>query len=151
MQTVEKEIQDINSRHNSLNTKHESLSRTVQGIAATGGASIANNVTYNNSSSGLNAENAQDAIDEIISKKFENLSYLSFTNNSKANSFILALSLNDKMYKVFKDAQPNVNVKIKVFKSKFVSDLNKYINGIAVIISETSIKTNTYTEMWNYE
>lgn len=66
-QTVEKEIQDINSRHNSLNTKHESLSKTVQGIAATGGASTATNVTYNNDASGLNAENAQDAIDEVSS------------------------------------------------------------------------------------
>ena len=67
-QTVEKEIQDINSRHNTLNTKHESLSRTVQGISATGGASTANNVTYNNDSSRLNAENAQDAIDELANK-----------------------------------------------------------------------------------
>ena len=69
IQTVEKEIQDINSRHNSLNTKHESLSRTVQGISATGGASTANNVTYNNDTSRLNAENAQDAIDELANKK----------------------------------------------------------------------------------
>lgn len=75
-QTVENEIQNINSRHNSLNTKHESLSRTVQGIAATGGASTANNVTYNNSSSGLNAENAQDAIDELQSSKFDKTSIL---------------------------------------------------------------------------
>lgn len=74
VQTVEKEIQDINSRHNSLNTKHESLSKTVQGIAVTGGASTANNVTYNNDSSGLNAENAQDAIDEIANKKFDKTS-----------------------------------------------------------------------------
>ena len=67
MQTVENEIQDINSRHNTLNTKHESLSKTVQGIAATGGASTATNVTYDNNASGLNAENAQDAIDELSS------------------------------------------------------------------------------------
>lgn len=70
-QTVEKEIQDINSRHNTLNTKHESLSRTVQGITVTGGASTANNVTYNNDISGLNAENAQDAIDELANNKFD--------------------------------------------------------------------------------
>ena len=74
-QTVEKEIQDINSRHNTLNTKHESLSRTVQGIAATGGASTANNVTYNNSS-GLNAENVQDAIDELQNSKIDKTSIL---------------------------------------------------------------------------
>ena len=76
IQTVEKEIQDINSRHNSLNTKHESLSRTVQGIAATGGASTANNVTYNNDASGLNAENAQDAIDELQGSKIDKTSIL---------------------------------------------------------------------------
>ena len=69
MQTVEKEIQDINSRHSALNTKYENLSRTVQGIAATGGASTATNVTYNNDASGLNAENVQDAIDELQSSK----------------------------------------------------------------------------------
>ena len=71
IQTVENEIQDINSRHNALNTKHESLSKTVQDIAATSGASTANNVTYNNNISGLNAENAQDAIDELANKKFD--------------------------------------------------------------------------------
>ena len=75
-QTVEKEIQDINSRHNTLNTKHESLSRTVQGIAVTGGANTATNVTYNNDSSGLNAENAQDAIDELQNSKFDKTSIL---------------------------------------------------------------------------
>lgn len=72
---IENEIKEINSRHEELNkkhdtlsSKHESLSRTVQGIAATGGASTANNVTYNNDISGLNAENVQDAIDEVSSK-----------------------------------------------------------------------------------
>ena len=76
IQTVEKEIQDINSRHSALNTKHESLSKTVQGIAATGGASTANNVTYNNSSSGLNAENVQDAINELQNSKIDKTSIL---------------------------------------------------------------------------
>lgn len=68
-QTVEKEIQDINSRHNTLNTKHESLSKTVQGIAATGGASTATNVTYDNTNSGMAAENIQDAVDELAKEK----------------------------------------------------------------------------------
>ena len=76
MQNVEKEIQNINSRHSALNIKHESLSKTVQGIAATGGASTANNVTYNNNISGLNAENAQDAIDELQSSKIDKTSIL---------------------------------------------------------------------------
>ena len=68
-QTVEKEIKDINSRHNTLNTKHESLSKTVQGIAATGGASTATNVTYDNTNSGMAAENIQDAVDKLAKEK----------------------------------------------------------------------------------
>ena len=82
-QTVEKEIQDINSRHNTLNTKHESLNRTVQGIAVTGGASTANNVTYNNDSSRLNAENAQDAIDELANKKFDKANIAQESGNAE--------------------------------------------------------------------
>lgn len=73
---IENEIKEINSRHNELSSKHESLSRTVQGIVATGGASTATNVTYNNDTSGLNAENAQDAIDELQSSKFDKTSIL---------------------------------------------------------------------------
>lgn len=68
-QTVEKEIQDINSRHDTLNTKHESLSKTVQGIAVTGGASTATNVTYDNTNSGMAAENIQDAVDKLAKEK----------------------------------------------------------------------------------
>ena len=95
-QTVENEIQDINSRHNTLNTKHESLSRTVQGIAATGGASTANNVTYNNNASGLNAENTQDAIDEVSSighfAKRGGIVNISTNYNSTNTAEVLTLS-----------------------------------------------------------
>ena len=80
---IENEIKEINSRHENLNkkhdtlsSKHESLSRTVQGIAATGGASTATNVTYNNNTSGLNAENTQDAIDELQNSKIAKTSIL---------------------------------------------------------------------------
>lgn len=55
----------VDEQLDNIITKHESLSRTVQGIAVTGGASTATNVTYNNEASGLNAENAQDAINEV--------------------------------------------------------------------------------------
>lgn len=58
----------VDEQIDNIITKHESLSRTVQGIAATGGASTATNVTYNNDNSGLNAENAQDAIDEEVTR-----------------------------------------------------------------------------------
>lgn len=68
---LQDQITSNDSDITSLTAKHESLSKTVQGIAATGGASTATNVTYNNGTSRLNSENAQDAIDELVSKKFD--------------------------------------------------------------------------------
>ena len=65
---LQDQITSNDSDITNLTAKHESLSRTVQGIAATGGASTATNVTYDNNASGLNAENAQDAIDELDTK-----------------------------------------------------------------------------------
>lgn len=68
---LQNQITNNDSDIDTLNTKHKSLSKTVQGIAATGGASTATNVTYNNGTGRLNSENAQDAIDELASKKFD--------------------------------------------------------------------------------
>lgn len=66
----------VDEQLDNIITKHESLSRTVQGIAVTGGASTATNVTYNNDNSRLNAENAQDAIDELQTSKIDKTSIL---------------------------------------------------------------------------
>lgn len=66
-----------------LNKKHESLSKTIQGIAATDGASTATNVTYNNDTSRLNAENAQDAIDELQGSKIDKTSIVKEAGNSE--------------------------------------------------------------------
>lgn len=49
-----------------LQTRSTQMEETIKGIAATGGASQATAVTYNNEKSGLDAVNIQAAIDEII-------------------------------------------------------------------------------------
>lgn len=59
----------VDEQLDNIITKHESLSRTVQGIAATGGASTATNVTYDNTNSSMTAENIQDAVDELAKEK----------------------------------------------------------------------------------
>ena len=114
-QNVQKEIEDINARHDSLNSKHDELNVTVsehttqiannqsqitanksaqdakndsldanmaklntrddqitelvKGVTATGGASVATAVSYDNASSNLDAATAQGAIDELATKK----------------------------------------------------------------------------------
>lgn len=49
-----------------LQTRSTQMEETIKGIAATGGASLATAVTYDNEKSGLDAVNIQSAIDEII-------------------------------------------------------------------------------------
>lgn len=121
MQTVEKEIQDINSRHNTLNTKHESLSKTVQGISATGGASTATNVTYNNDRSELNAENAQDAIDELQSSKFDKTSILQESGDDK-NSVM--------SQKATTTAIADETTRAKAAEKAIIFDVSAHNNGV---------------------
>ena len=114
-QNVQKEIEDINARHDTLSSKHDGLNATVsehttqiannqsqitanksaqdaknasldsnmaklntrddqitelvKGVTATGGASVATAVSYDNASSNLDAATAQGAIDELATKK----------------------------------------------------------------------------------
>lgn len=82
-----------------LNTKHESLSKTVQNIAVTGGASTATNVTYDKTNSGLNAENAQDAIDELQEYKISKTSILQ--ESGKAEDKVMSQkAVSDKLNKL---------------------------------------------------
>jgi hypothetical protein len=49
-----------------LQTKTKQIKDTVDGIAISGGASVGSAVTYNNTQSGLDAQNIQNAIDELV-------------------------------------------------------------------------------------
>lgn len=49
-----------------LQTKTKQIKVTVDGIAVSGGASVGSAVTYDNTQSGLDAQNIQNAIDELV-------------------------------------------------------------------------------------
>lgn len=49
-----------------LQIKTKQIKDTVDGIAVSGGASVGSAVTYNNTQSGLDAQNIQNAIDELV-------------------------------------------------------------------------------------
>lgn len=51
-----------------LQTRSTQMEETIKGIAATGGASQATAVTYNNENSKLTAVNIQSAVDEVVEK-----------------------------------------------------------------------------------
>lgn len=49
-----------------LQTKTKQIKDTLDGIAVSGGASVGSAVTYDNTQSGLDAQNIQNAIDELV-------------------------------------------------------------------------------------
>lgn len=55
-----------------LQTRSTQMEKAIKGISASGGASQASAVTYENTESGLDSVTAQGAIDELASKKFNN-------------------------------------------------------------------------------
>lgn len=52
-----------------LNTRDDQITELVKGVTATGGASVATAVTYDNTSSNLDAATVQGALDELVTKK----------------------------------------------------------------------------------
>ena len=53
-----------------LQTRSTQMEEAIKGISASGGASVASAVTYDNTESGLDSITAQGAIDELANKKF---------------------------------------------------------------------------------
>lgn len=74
--SIDKRMDQVNKDLKKLDNRSSQMEETIESIAATGGASQAIAVTYNNDSSGLNAENAQDAIDELQDFKVDKASIL---------------------------------------------------------------------------
>lgn len=76
----------------SLEHRSSQMEDTIKSIAATGGASQATAVTYENTESGLDSVTAQGAIDELQSKKFnkENIAQeLGDSNDKVVSQFAL--------------------------------------------------------------
>lgn len=119
----------VDEQLDNIITKHESLSRTVQGIAVTGGASTAINVTYNNDSSGLNAENAQDAIDELNRKKIDKTSIDNKTGNDNTkvmSQYITSFELNKKFDKV-NIVQTTGDAEDKVMSQNAINNIRRFM------------------------
>ena len=121
---LQDQITSNDSDITNLTAKHESLSRIVQGIAATGGASTANNVTYNNDASGLNAENAQDAIDEVSSMVIYDVSA---RNNGAVFESLSALLSSSNLDTLIPTSVRHGGMNIRFVQGSVYSSDNKYV------------------------
>lgn len=73
---VDSKISDLDKGVTKLNTRTDQITDTLKNIAATGGASVASAVTYNNATSNLVSVNVQGAIDELQGSKIDKTSIL---------------------------------------------------------------------------
>lgn len=73
---VDSKVSDLDKSVTKLNTRTDQITETLKNIAATGGASVASAVTYNNATSNLVSVNVQGAIDELQGTKIDKTSIL---------------------------------------------------------------------------
>ena len=79
--TANKAVQDaknasLDENMAKLNTRDDQITETLKNIAATGGASVASAVTYDNTTSQLTSANIQGAVDELQGAKVDKTSIL---------------------------------------------------------------------------
>lgn len=79
--TANKSAQDtknasLDENMKKLNTRDDQITETLKNIAATGGASVASAVTYDNTTSQLTSANIQGAVDELQGAKIDKTSIL---------------------------------------------------------------------------
>ena len=119
-----------------LQTRSTQMEQSINNIAVTGGASVANTVTYSNTASGLVSINAQGAIDELAAK-----------NATKAEKAEVTAELAKKFDKE-SILQESGDAEDKVMSQKAVSD--KLSDLYNIICTKTKISTtSTYNQLVN--
>ena len=73
---LQQAYEETSTHFGTLDNRSTQMEKAIQDISVTGGASTANAVSYNNSTSKLEAITAQGAIDELAAKKFDKESIL---------------------------------------------------------------------------
>lgn len=101
-----------------IGEKTHQLENAVKDIAATGGASTANAVSYSNETSGMTAVTAQGAIDELAAKKANSTDITSQmqTEQTRVNAEL------EKKFNLVNITQESGDAEDKVMSQKAVSD-----------------------------
>ena len=85
-----------------LNTRDDQITETLNNISATGGASVASAVTYNNATSNLVSVNVQGAIDEVssIAHFAKRGAIVNISTNYNSDHIVEVLTLSQALSKV---------------------------------------------------
>ena len=120
-----------------LNTRDDQIIELVRGITATGGASVATTVTYDNTSSHLASATVQGAIDELQGSKIDKTSILQELGNAE-----------DKVMsqKVVSDELSKVDGKVDELKPEVIYDVTANNDGVtfgslSALLSDENLST----------
>lgn len=132
---VDSKVSDIDSSITKLNTRTDQITETLKNIAATGGASVASAVTYDNATSDLISVNVQGAIDELHGAKIDKTSILqeSGTADDKVMSQKTVSAELAKKFNLENIVQESGTAEDKVMSQKAVSTLINNIEAKKVV------------------
>ncbi len=120
-----------------LQTRSTQMEQSINNIAATGGASVANTVAYTNTTSGLVSVNAQGAIDELAAKNKS----LDKTMSTKADKSEVSTELAKKFDKE-SILQDSGEAEDKVMSQKAVSDKLSDLSNVSTTIKDSLHEIN---------
>ena len=146
-----------------LNTRDDQITETLKNISATGGASVASAVTYDNTTSQLTSANIQGAVDELQGAKIDKTSILQESGEAEdkvmsqkavSDKFSDLLSLSnlegewgDGYYnegKLIESYQPETYRHVKFYISKFssiiVSCTNVAVDADSIVLLDKNEK-----------
>ena len=112
-----------------LNTRDDQITETLKNISATGGASVASAVTYDNTTSQLTSANIQGAVDELQGAKIDKTSILQESGEAE-----------DKVM-----SQKAVSAKLSDLSDEFNIELEKTNS------KEITLNKNEYISIGTYE
>lgn len=139
--SLQKAHEDNQAHFGSLDNRSSQMEESIKNISVTGGASVADAVTYDNTTSGLEAVNVKGAVDELAKKSKEQDAEIA----KKANSADVTSKMqteqtrvNTELEKKFDKesvAQESGEAEDKVISQKAVSDkFNDLYNNISTDI-----------------
>lgn len=134
---LQQTYEETNTHFDTLDNRSTQMENAIRDISVTGGASTANAVSYNNSTSKLEAITAQGAIDELAAKKFDKESILQESGDAK-----------DKVMsqKATTTAIEDETTRAKAAEEAIIFDVSVYNNGaifesLQALLSSSNLST----------
>lgn len=132
--TANKSAQDaknasLDDNMKKLNTRDDQITETLKNISATGGASVASAVTYDNTTSQLTSANIQGAVDELQGTKIDKTSILQESGEAE-DKVMSQKAVSDKLSDLFNSSSALrkdttcISLKDKIIKKHLVSTSN---------------------------